>query len=680
MKRALPMFAFATVLMGVGQAPPALPPPPTNAPPSSNPPPITPPWFRLLGARSLEVQASLPVIDQVVLVPDVATYVDEISRWTTQDRWPVLIEDIASAPRFVRAFKPAAVFRRASVLSENGAGGHGTDLAGAEVRAKVESAIARAWDGAATDSVPEAFKKVGLTPAGIVAASTSDPAWTAALALAAGRGQLITWIDGDYGGLSTQLTAAQFTQLDTAVTAAFRSAGLPWNALGDKLEAFTICRNIALRANIPDPPGGWNSRLPPRGTGPIAVTDALCRTPSGGRYAFAGQVCGDSTRAAYAAMCSLFLSRTSFWMFDGYGDRTDEMFAQYGFSKTADVLSSQGFTVTATQGAKATASAWKATLPTALDADIVMVNSAGNSDFFQIGQHDNLWSTMIPLLHKPVALSMVHSFSLQMPDQPETVGWRWLEHGAYAYVGSVHEPYVVAFVPPRVVLERVLNCTPFLIASRQWEQDIIPQTWRIATLGDPLMTIAPPSVLKQFGARKPPAQQTATNTTYVELRALAKSSMEATRAATDGVPYAQAMRALTLLGDDKIAAQLFSIAHSKGHGAAVARDALGPLFRMKDRDGFMKAWTLMEAPSNEDRDMLWAMWAGGLGSPPDRAAATALQRAVRTPRADMDASFLMDPLKRAIGREAVALWLNQLIAAERDADGKRRLAELQGKL
>jgi hypothetical protein len=659
MMRALLAIAFASVALGMQQAPSA--------------PPIQPPWFRLLGVRSLEMQASLPVIDQVVLVPDAATYIDEVSRWTTQARWPVLIEDNAFAPRFVRAFKPAVVLRRASVRS-------GADPAGAELRAKVESAIAKAWDGQASDTVANAYKNVGLTPAGIVAASTSDPAWTAALALAAGRGQLIAWIDGDYGGLSTQLTAAQFTQLESAVNAAFESSGLPWNSLGDKLEAFTLCRNVALRANIPDPPGGWNSRLPPRGTGPIAVTDALCRTPTGGRYAFAGQICGDSTRAAYAAMCSLFLSRTSLWMFDGYGDRTDEMFAQYGFGKAAEAMSAQGFSVAVTQGAKATAAAWKSLLPAALDADVVMVNSAGNSDFFQIGQHDNLWSTLVPLLNRPVALSMVHSFSLQMPDQQETVGWRWLEHGVYAYVGSVHEPYVVAFVPPRVVLERVLNGTPFLIASRQWEGDIIPQTWRIATLGDPLMTIASPAILKQMGARKPAVQPVAPDGGYVELRALAKSSMEATRTATDGAAYAQALRALLLLGDDKIAAQLFAIAHGKGQGPAVARDALGPLFRMKDRDGFMKAWILVDAPSNEDRDMLWALWAGGLGSPPDRAAATALQRAVRTPRADMDASFLVDPLKRLIGREAVAAWINQLIAAERDPDGKRRLAELQGKL
>ena len=34
----------------------------------------------LLGARSAKVQSKLPLLNQVVLVPDEATYLDEISR------------------------------------------------------------------------------------------------------------------------------------------------------------------------------------------------------------------------------------------------------------------------------------------------------------------------------------------------------------------------------------------------------------------------------------------------------------------------------------------------------------------------------------------------------------------------------------------------------------------------
>jgi hypothetical protein len=540
--------------------------------------------------------------------------------------------------------------------------------------------VTKAWNGEPGAGIAAAFKKCRLVPAGIVGASASDPAWTAAVALAAGRGQLLAWIDGDFGGLSTQLNAAQFGTLDAAVTQAFHASTLTWHALGDDLETFTLCRNTALRVQIPAPPGGWDSRLPPRGDGPIAVTDALCRTPDGKRYAFAAQVPGDSVHAAYTAMCSLFLSRTSVFMFDGYADRTEKMFTEYSFSAVTNQLVAAGFQCSVHEGSKATASEWRALLPAGVDADVILVNSAGNSDFFQIGQNDNLWSTQIPVLNRPAALSMVHSFSLQMPDQSETIGARWLEHGVYAYAGSVEEPFLVAFVPPRVLAARIATLTPFLVASRQWEGDFIPQAWRVATLGDPQMTITPPALIKRMDARRPASVPHAPEAGFVELRALAKSSLEATRTATDGTPYAQAMRALVLLGDDRVATQLWGIANSRGFASAVAGDALGPLFRMHDRAGFVQAWPHVQTPSALQRDMLWALWTPGLERLTDRAALNVLMKEARRPRSDMDAEFLLPFVKRIEGRESAGVWLNQLIGLEPGVDGKRRLAELQGKL
>src|SRR5690606_19096306 len=58
---------------------------------------------------------NFPLIDRVVLVPDAATYLDELSKWSPQGRWPVLIEDDHYAPMFVRRFKPRQLLRRASV-------------------------------------------------------------------------------------------------------------------------------------------------------------------------------------------------------------------------------------------------------------------------------------------------------------------------------------------------------------------------------------------------------------------------------------------------------------------------------------------------------------------------------------------------------------------------------------
>ena len=43
-----------------------------------------------LGSRAAQMQRALPIVHQVVLVPDEATYLDEISRWSPEARWPVL--------------------------------------------------------------------------------------------------------------------------------------------------------------------------------------------------------------------------------------------------------------------------------------------------------------------------------------------------------------------------------------------------------------------------------------------------------------------------------------------------------------------------------------------------------------------------------------------------------------
>ena len=63
---------------------------------------------------------------------------------------------------------------------------------------------------------------------------------------------------------------------------------------------------------------------------------------------------------------------------------------------------------------------------------------------------------------------MVHSFSLQRPDDANTVGGRFLSRGVYAYVGSVDEPYLAAFVPPALQVRRLAVGVPFLLAGRMW--------------------------------------------------------------------------------------------------------------------------------------------------------------------------------------------------------------------
>ncbi|MFM9169098.1 MAG: hypothetical protein ACKOTD_02975, partial [Phycisphaerales bacterium] len=238
------MLALAAVAMVgplLAQAPgAAASPPPLTAPANQAEALARMPWFTRLGLRALDVESKLPVRDQVVLVPDEAAFLEEVARWTPRERWPVLIEDMSFAPRFVRAFKPSQVLRRA--------GGTPAPADAAALRSAVDGALARAWGGDPAAGSAAAMRAVGLVPAGIVAASTSDPAWVAALALAAGRGQPIAWIEQPLGTSANDVVdAASFTAFDTAVRSAFETSGMSWTALGDDLDTFTLCRRVANR-------------------------------------------------------------------------------------------------------------------------------------------------------------------------------------------------------------------------------------------------------------------------------------------------------------------------------------------------------------------------------------------------------------------------------------------------
>ncbi len=632
------------------------------------------PWFTRLGMRAIDVEIKLPVRDQVVLVPDEAAFIAEIARWTPTERWPVLIEDTAFAPRFIRAFKPSVVIRRAPAAEP------GVAVADpSAVKSAVDGALARAWGGDPAAGGVAALRAIGLVPAGLVVASASDPAWVAALALAAGRGQPIVWLDQPLGGSADDvLDAARFTAFDAAVRAAFETSGLSWTGLGDDLDALTVCRSAAGRVALASPPGGRHPQLPPD-AGPFALTDALCRHPDGSRYAFAGHVFGERVRAAYIAMSSLFLRRNDVWEFDGYAGRAAAGgFAQFSFERATAVFEEQGFRTRVWAGDDAGPTAWRSMLPKGIDADVMLVNSSGNADFFELAQSQQLPSTDVPVLRRPLALSMVHSFSLQVPDSPWSVGGRWLAHGAYAYVGSVHEPFLMAFVPPALVAERLAALAPFLVAGRQWPGDFLPQVWRVATIGDPLMTVPPPKTVAMLPGRIAAAEVEPAEDVRAAARAALERMKSATAAADVASAAADAMRALVLTGDDRVAAQLLDLCRSRGAGEAVAPLALGSIFRAGTRAQFMQAWPLVKSPSDEERDMLWQLWSVDLAALADPATVKALKAAVRGPKLHQDAQALLPGVRNTEGGVAAMEWLNSLIQRATDAEVKRRLAQLQG--
>ena len=628
------------------------------------------PWCVELGLRVAGVEAKIPTLDRVVLVKDEASFLDEISHWRLDARWPVLIEDDIFAPQFIRAFKPAQVLRRIEKAPN-------VDDPAA-LKAAIANAISSAWNAAAANTPPlSAITAQSYTPPGIVIMDPADPAWVAGVALAAGRGLIPFFIEGNFGGANDQLSADQFSALSKQVDQAFASTGLPYDKLGDKLEGLALCRTTAQKTTIDVP-----ANLRPSGRGmpeikstdPVATTDALCRNADGSRYAFCGSIFGSSRYCAYAAMSSLFLSRNSIGAFNCYQAAN---LSAYDFSELAVKLPEAGFTTKVWSGPKGHMADWRKILAQGFDGDVLFVNSSGNADFFDVGNPGSVPVQEkgapgdVPILSRPLALHMIHSWSLTAPSAHESIGGRWLESGAYAYVGSVFEPFLPAFSPPVEILSRCANYVPFLIASRVWDGPFaLP--WRVATLGDPFMLIQAPSSLVLPARKAPSPPVPGQEDVLVNCKKFLAQSKED----KDGGASIAAMRELIQRGEDKIAAQYWLSCAAKSFAPRVSALALEPLFRQRNADQFLVAYKMVPEPTSRAKDMLWQLWGEQLNQITDPDTVLLFQNAVRPTWPVNDWRRLLPVLSKATSPDRARGAILKAIEKEKDQNQVKLLQEL----
>jgi hypothetical protein len=642
----------------------------TTSPAAANQTAPKNPWCVELGLRVAGVEAKIPTLDRVVLVKDEASFLDEISHWRLEARWPVLIEDDILAPQFIRAFKPAQVLRRVEKAPN-------VDDP-AVLKAAIENAVSSAWNTTTPKNSPlEAITAQTYTPPGIAIMDTSDPAWVAGVALAAGRGLVPVFIPGNFGGANDVLAADQFDKLSKAVDQCFVSTGLSYGQLGDALEGAVLCKTTAQKTilNVSDalrPSARGMPAINP--ADPVAVTDALCRNTDGSRYAFCGAIFGTSTYCAYAAMSSLFLSRNSIGAFNSYQSAD---FAKYGFTELAQKLPEAGYTTKIWTGTTAHILDWRQMLSHGFDCDVLFLNSSGNSDFFELGtpgktpMKERAAPGDIPILSKPLVLHMIHSWSLTAPMSHASIGGRWLESGVYAYVGSVQEPYLIAFSPPAEIMARCVNFVPYLIASRVWEGPFaLP--WRVATLGDPFMLIQAPKSFTPSARKAPPPPVPGQEEVLANCKKLLVQSKED----KEGTASIAALRELIQLGEDKSATQFWSLCAVKSFAPRVAPFALEPLFRQRNANQFLTAYRMVDQPTPRANDMLWQLWGDQLVEINDGDTILLFQKAVRSPWAVNDWRRLMPALSRIMSVDSARGELLKAAAKEQDLNQKKSLQEL----
>ena len=620
-----------------------------SAPPTA--PALTPeqvPWPIALGMRTAALERSWPIVDQVVLVPDGATYLDEISRWSEAARWPVLFEDDLYAPLFVRGFEPKRVVRRASV------GALAADRATRESLMRL--AAADAISDGATDIVAAAGKR-GFAPSMVIVSDATDTAWPAAVALAAGRGAPIRFTSARYGMPGEMLEARAFERLADEVESAAAATGLPWKDLGDAIDAFVICAffgdkcdpalDASLRLEIPSGP------FPTAPGQPLSTVNALGRHADGRFWAMGSGIFGSEARAAYTAMSSLFAPRKSAWLVNGYSDGPG--WRDYAVEPAKESFDKSGLPSQVWSKDAARLSSWRMLLMGGFGGDALIVNSHGTATQFGLYGETTAGVGDVPLFDRPAMVHFLHSFSLEYSGSRDTVGGRFLDHGAYAYFGSVYEPLLNAFVTPKLLADRSAFLVPFLISSRVVEGSFA-RPWRTSAYGDPLALLAPPERIGLTRVAPP-------DDGVESLASRAAAGLGRFRDAKDTVALVSAMKDLELLGDDAKLVALWSVAKETDASPDAAPHALGALFRARKLDEFAVAFAQTARPNDWQRDMLWHLATPRLGALDDARIAALLGRNARGPDRSLDLANLKPAALRLLGRDG---WNAICDAASRD--------------
>ncbi len=619
------------------------------------PPPVR------LGARVTIVKRASRIADLLVIVPTDAAYAAAIASWTPDVRFPVLVDDgtAEAADRialFARSYKPAKIVRwegkNTSFPAEPGARMQAMEsiisrtLGLSEEESKAPGAL---------DKAMEKMAGLNMPPVGVVLVDAADASWTAGLALAAGHAQPIAMFRYAYGpvGSVPQKESEQIGKLAIAVAERLK---LDYKTLGDTFDAITICANIPTKADTAKP-GEF-----------AALTDLVGRVEGSDteRWAWSGQVYArTASEGAYNAMCSLFLTPDTGWLFNGYESGKDwDTYAQRGAAEAFNLAKLKASIVEYPDGTDRT---WKARTRQGIDAGIVFIGSMGNADFFDL-RGGRAKPGDIPMLKQPAVVYMIHSWSMTSIASRETVGGRWLDRGAFCYFGSVQEPYLNAFLPPSLFAARMLAGCPWGAMFGTDKREL----WKVGSVGDPLFTIT-----NVFG--KDPARVAAAFP-LANAENPARPLDELMREALKGQDLAEAVRNLTLMGRDKDAVDVFTATLKdapKKVDAKLARAAIGACAREGSWNAVVRAFDAL-SPSDKlegrFRDLLW-LAAGDPTAKPDSITLGLLRNSVRKEQAARDCVDLGNLWSRAYNKAQAATMLEQVRDQSADADIKAGVTE-----
>ena len=409
------------------------------------------------------------VVDLVCLVPDLPTFFEAIATWDQGHYFPVLIDDVALNFKFLRAFRPARIVRFPSKAAA---------VAPDRVWKTAVGAVGRSW--AAADAPADRLSPgdtrpidLGPLPPGVVVSSPESPSLAGAVALAAGRFQpLIPWETAKH--FNDVLATSEATDLALKLEGEIAGRIPKYDDLGDDCDFVTLAGDYPYKYLVDDLPRAFD--------------DLILRSGrTGRRWAFAGRLMGDSVQSVYRAMCALFLHPSSALMINTYSEK-EAPWAEYSMAGAAPRLGKM-LPMTHRSGTRAGLAGWHQTFDPVNGFGLLILNTHGGGTTFHLDSGEGQTADVPET--EPLAVLMIHSFSAESPNDPDTIAGRWLANGAYAYFGSMNEPFLQAFRTPTLVASFLSDNLPIVVAERKTAGEVHAQPWRLVYFGDPFLRLKP---------------------------------------------------------------------------------------------------------------------------------------------------------------------------------------------
>ncbi len=618
------------------------------------------PWQLQVGYRITTLRKRIPVVNRVVLVPDEETFLVAINEWSLAGRWPILIEDDYFTPMFIRRFKPKEILK----LPKTAANPNTT------LDKRMQQAVDYAWRiprqnetdpvTFTLDVVPQlaadSWKQIGWTPPGIVLTTTKDTAWPGAVALASAYGQPLLFLEGFFGTPNAIVTPEKWNLLNTRINTLVHNIDYSYDTLGDDIDTMTIVRDLPVKYHTQDNPKEI-----------LSTTDGLARSNTGNRWAIVGWIRGSATQSLYTAMCSIFLPPEDALLYNSYP--SNDIWGNYAMTTAKQTLDSRGMEVTETHMPNTNVYDWLTRFNQGSNVDLFMVNTKGEEGWFDLSPATHLthpkrtigpraYAQDIPILNEPAAVYFIHSWSTRRPKLRDTVAGSWLDRGAYIYIGSVDEPYLTAFIQPEHFAARIAAGIPLLIASR-FEKS---PPWKIATIGDPLATIA----RNPLPRLAPSSFPLFTNNTHTLDSLLQTSVTNATDGTASWVPVFQL---LNLMGNDEMIIRLYQrlrydAAENEQELPHEIAPYVLPAMLRSGTDYKEIVRTFQTIPSklrtNIEYDMLFASMLPHLAEINDAVTVRFLMDTIREPRTFVDGTRLAPHVYRVLGKQAADTFLDTL--------------------